>query len=226
MPPEKLYRRGAPIPTEVLYKRYGLPSTVEQNGERVYDADADTVRDSHAVHLLRPLADLLADSDLCQHLLTSHTFLQGKAGLYESVLSQLMSAVDITLDEVAHWQTLAQLPQGERSVGMAILVPLAKSKIDLNHLVSSALSISKSVWLIAPPASIHKHLLMSFDNFFIFDGSGPEFSHLRDVVQLPENANERFTSSDAPIAIFATNCGPLVEKEGAFCMVHYWVRFN
>jgi hypothetical protein len=142
---------------------------------------------------------------IAKQILTSNTFFHGKVGFYEFVMRRVFAATGKKHQEIKYLFTIQNLPR-ENKPAQLILLPNVKSEEALNDLVAQSLRHKSKapVWLVANPASIHRHLLLGFHNFFITSNNPDEIKHLQNVFSLPKITVDLLLSNEKE-AVFITD---------------------
>ena len=122
------------------------------------------------------LKDFLYNSgkEFVRALFNSNLFITGKVGIGELILDSLK---DLITGLGESWQvrvidiyTLTDLSRKARKAAQSkilVTIPVVEDYKALNKLISRALRRAMPVWFIGWPSLIGKHLLVSFDAFFV-----------------------------------------------------------
>lgn len=191
-----------------------LAGAVAENGEEVH-----------------PLEDLLYRSgeEFVKSLLGANLFITGKVGMGELILDKLkglvagleqdrqVRAVDIyTLTDLS--QKARKTVQGK----ILVTLPIVEDCKALNKLVSRALRKAMPVWLIGWPSLIGKHLLVSFDAFFVAaDIPEEELAPLVGVTPLENQHIERMNELKADALFVAAYPIPQLASGKTTCSIMY-----
>lgn len=160
------------------------------------------------------LHGLLADPAFVTFLMTNNTFIQGKIGFHESILSLIN---DFAGPEPVQARTIIKQSQLPREVdgkpfpreSRVVLVPVVDSNATLNKLIAEALWRVGIVWLVAPLASIEPHLLLNFSTLFL-PPERPALDALADVLPVDTVWKRQTDEDDRPIGYLVTKYSPLI----------------
>ena len=166
--------------------------------------------------------ELLGRPDLVAYILGTHTFIQGKIGFYEQILTQLLAKEEEQLlakeeESVCaskYVYTIHHLPH-KTKYRRLIILPRESSPEAVNRLIAKALSLNQMpLWLIAHPLFVYPHLLMNFHNLFIVVNSPEELKSLQQVLNLPKRIVSIILKSPIPQALFVTDFERVARSSG------------
>lgn len=192
-------RDHLPLITEVP------PESLEANWPKILNDGDDLVTDFDS---------LLSDSNLVDYLLKSNTFFHGKIGFYKRIIDRIREDRNRSLrNESRYIHTLDALHNLDQKTQNSplILLPIVESSDAFNLLVAKSFERSQPIWLIANPRTVHPHLLVAFQNFFITSSTKAELEYLQHVFQLPKSTTEMLEAG-AYKAIVVTDYEPFVSK--------------
>ncbi len=131
---------------------------------------------------------LIGQPDFKSEIKAISAFFYGKVWFYNTVLEILLGPNWPTHQsiQVIHYEKgLSTETAGSRTkLKPLVVLPSVHDQISLNMLVSKALKTERPVWFIGYPSTLSKHLLVSFQSFFLCEASPIELEILSDVVQL------------------------------------------
>lgn len=134
----------------------------------------------------------------------------GKVGFFDLILTELKKSYqDKTGNKptiISTEKELDKLIEKEKDVKLPIiLVPAVDSQNGLNRLLTRALALKAPVWLVALPSQIHKHLLLSFNWFFISSSTPREIAVLANITPIANEDVDKLKADLHIAAIFAAD---------------------
>lgn len=164
--------------------------------------------------------NILKQTEFIRILKLANIFVFGKVGFFEIIQEGLKSTflkeypdtkfkVIRTLSDLKNKDRrpsskVIEKKAGEVNDSPLILMPTVKSRADFNEIVSAAFETKKLIWLIALPSQLEKHLLVSFDCFFLPIAPKEEIGLLSDITPLDQIDIDEVSKADGVIAILST----------------------
>jgi len=158
------------------------------------------------------LSTLLQNPDVRNVILKSNVFIFGKVGFFDRIIKALsnlykeVSGKDIKtfrtntdlgrLVRRKKGQVTAEETEQENEIETSedftspiILFPTSDSDEGLNQLLAKALEKKRPIWVVALPSQIKRHLLLSFNCFFLATGLPADRNEDMKTIQLPADLN-------------------------------------
>ena len=132
--------------------------------------------------------DILGKQAFKDQMMRACIFIYGKIWFYNAILEILQGANWNTSKEIQIVHNAKMLTNStQRSPKLrkpVVILPSVHDQVELNKLVSKALETKRPVWFVGYPSTLSKHLLVSFQSFFVCNASKSEIDILKDVTEL------------------------------------------
>lgn len=158
-----------------------------------------------------PLDDLLGEPKNLSNFLKSSIFIYGKIWFYNAILRKLLgndwskSRKYRVVHNIKDLQELQQVDERKKKYnGPVILIPSVQTQNELNELLSKSLETNLPVWFVGYPSTLQKHLLITFEYFFICFVSEDEMRILQDVTEITDDDGSYLMELDKNKALLAS----------------------
>lgn len=171
------------------------------------------------------LCTLLNEQGFKSALTSSNVFIFGKVGFFDAILSCLSKTcwsdcpqqftcvrteTDLKKLESRRRARRAQSTlEPEETSGKIeipiVLMPSVENVDGLNRLITAAMKTCQKIWLVGLPSQIQRHLLLSFNCFFIAPGPRTEIEIISTITPLTDEDVNNLTTRPNIKAIFASD---------------------
>ena len=132
--------------------------------------------------------DILGKQSFKDQMMRVCIFIYGKIWFYNAILEILQGTnwnISKEIQIVHNAKMLTNSTQRSPKLRKPVVIlPSVHDQVELNKLVSKALETKRPVWFVGYPSTLSKHLLVSFQSFFVCSASDSEIDILRDVTEL------------------------------------------
>jgi hypothetical protein len=187
----------------------------------IYDQVAhSTSKSAEQAHLPSPdrsephhsqIAEILKDAKIRNILFTSNVFILGRIGYFDRIVKQLVDAYQkYERKEISVIHTEPELrqykDQSKDSVLPFVLIPAARNREDLSHLVTLALEMHVPLWMVALPSQFEKQLLLSFESLFVSLAPKTDMNWLFEIIDVqPDHKQELYEEKIKAILLIGSH---------------------
>ncbi len=175
---------------------------------------------------VKSLDEMLHDAKIRKILFSDNVFVFGRVGYFDKIVQQLIICYrTYKKKEVVVLRTEPQLLAHIKTnpSDPVVLIPAAKSRENLSHMVTLALEMNVPVWLVALPSHLEQQLLLSFKTFFVAAGANTEIQPLFEIIEIQDDYKNALLAQSVKavmlIGCHIDNLGKLNESNDMECTV-------
>jgi hypothetical protein len=195
--------------------RFGFGRTNRSSAQPITDPNIAT------------LSALMQISAVQAHICSYNVFISAKVGFFSPVLKQLADsaalsgATPVFIKRHEDIESL-QVPAVDHKRLVVILPSVGSTAVFISDLIH-IMAAGYTVWVIAHPSSIEKHLLGVFHTFFIAFGTREEIKIFRDILPLNESHFDLLSKESIayPASLFVTDAPDLATDETGCYMTQF-----